>query len=425
MHSTRFLCLPPHYPSLVSWSEAPAAAGRLLKGADPALPLGLYVNVPFCASKCSFCYLDVNVLPPERREAEAAEFAEGIYLEAGLVSGYFRGHSVSSLYLAGGTVNLLPGGVIAGIISALKGAFRFADGAQISMEANPDFFDEKKIDLLAGSGVGMVTIGVQTLDQTVLNGTNRAQRACNVPRIFRLLRRRGMKVGIDLICVLPNQSVKGFLGDVKAVADLAPSQIHLNRYKPVRGRLPERERLSNIEAQNRGFEILTRRGYTRIDEDSAVLDRRVFNAQGDPEFQMFSNVVGLGPGAMSRIFKRSRYQNYPGRDAWLGALRRGGLPVMRWISLGPGDEMTHYAMISLLDLKPLSPSDLADRFGRAGLGVLLKALDRLAASGAVVKKNGEYSATQDASGFCACPYEIARGLYAEKYLRSAIRRYGL
>lgn len=426
MHHTRFLCLPPHYPSLVSWNEGPAAAGQLLKGADKELPLGVYVNVPFCASKCSFCYLDVTVLTPERRAQAVSKFTEGIALEARLLSGYFRGRPACSVYLAGGTVNLLTGEELAGVIAAVKDNFGLTKGAQISMEANPDFFDGKKISELAAAGVNMVTVGVQTLDQGVLDRTNRHQNAGGVPGMVRALRRRGIKnIGIDLICVLPGQSAEGFLKDVAAVAALRPAQVHLNRYKPVRGRLPEDERRRNVEAQDRGFGLLARRGYIRIDEDSAVLDKRVFNVQGDPKFQMFSNVIGLGPGAMTRVFGRARYQNRSGLDAYLADLRRGRLPVMRWAKLGKGDELTHYVMTALLDLRPVRPAWLEKRFGRAGLGRILKELERLAAEGIVLKKGKEYRAARDAAGFCGHPYEITRRLYEEKYLSAAIGRYAL
>ena len=312
MHNVRFLCLPPHYPSLVSWRGGPATARSLLGGAGGG-PLGVYVNVPFCRTKCSFCYLDVSILPPGDGGRVARDFVEGIGLEAGMTGRYFGGRKVSSVYLAGGTVNLLSGEELGAVIRAVRNNFSLAPGAQISMEANPDFFDGKKLDLLAAAGVSMVMMGVQTLDQRVLDGANRRQNAGKVPDAVKLVRAHGIKrVGIDLICVLPGQTAEGFLKDVQRVAALRPDQVHLNRYKPVRGRLPEEERRKNVDAQERGFRLLAKRGYKRIDEDSAVLDVKVFNAQGDPDFQLSADVVGLGPGALSRVRGRSRYQNYPG-----------------------------------------------------------------------------------------------------------------
>ena len=242
IHNVRFGGLPTHYPSVAAWNRIPLTrkteASRWKKTLSeyPGRGIGLYLNIPFCRAKCGFCFLDVR---GGAGLAEYERYVSAVEAEIAFLSPLFSGRTVSSVYIGGGTPNVLPAFLLKRIVSCVRSGFSLLPSAQISMEANPDFFDEEKLSALHKCGVNMLMLGIQSFSSSVNAANGRVQDVSRIKDVFRMIRSSGIKfLNADLLCGLNGQTRASFLHDVVSLSGLRPNQIHLNRIKPHSGPLP-------------------------------------------------------------------------------------------------------------------------------------------------------------------------------------------
>jgi putative oxygen-independent coproporphyrinogen III oxidase len=160
--------------------------------------LGVYVHIPFCASRCDYCdfatwtdrdhligaYVDACVVDLERRRA------------AGLPA-------ATSVFFGGGTPSLLPGDQLARMLDSIERA----DGAEVTVECNPDSVDAAKLATYFRAGVNRLSFGVQSMVPHVLTGLGRTHDPDNVRRSVELARDAGFaRISVDLIYGTPGES---------------------------------------------------------------------------------------------------------------------------------------------------------------------------------------------------------------------------
>lgn len=380
-HAGRNGFYPTHYPPIDSWPRAGRAAAsvpELWKRASPAFRTGMYAHVPFCASRCDFCFIPVE---PYRGREQAERFLRSLRTETELLAPSFAGRRFDSLYVGGGTPTILDKKALGGFFSILRGQFSFEKGMPFSVETSPQFLDRDKLRLLARQGVSWISMGFQSLDQAVISRAGRAQSNSRLPDIFRAARDCGIpRINIDLLIGLEGQSGAGILEDVKRTASWRPDQVHLNVYKPLSGRKdPGRKRL-DVLLQEKAMSLLLREGYTRLDGDSAVLTAEGQNKCASVDFCLTHHLLGLGPVSLSHVRGAARYENSPSFEAYAAALEKGKLPVSRLVRLDTGSEMRHYVIANAERNSFLPAAEFEERFGKAlgsVFGAELSELERL------------------------------------------------
>jgi oxygen-independent coproporphyrinogen-3 oxidase len=424
IHNVRFGGLPTHYPSIAAWAtpaSAPLDAAAAWKECFKKYgdrPAGIYLNVPFCRRKCGFCFLDVVAAGAAGSPATEL-YLDAVTAEMRQVAGLFPARGIRSVYIGGGTPNILTAAQLGRLLSGLRASFDLHPRAQISMEANPDFFDRRKLEVLAAGGVNMLLLGIQSFSPAVNAANGRAQDVSKIKKAFSLIRAAGIKqVNADLLCGLAQQTEKSFMADVARLADLGPTQVHLNRIKPLRGSLSREKKAELMAWQAAGLSLLRRRGYKVLDEESACLGA-ARNLQGEYKFQVESSLIGLGPGAMSHAWGVMRYQNMASPGAYAQLSLAGGLPVMRGIKIGLQDELRHYLLNELLHGSRVSVASVSAAFGQPGAAFFAPLAARLLKAGALRRRGGAY----------VCPLasddwlKVTAALYAGKHLKSVASRY--
>ncbi|HNW44247.1 MAG TPA: radical SAM protein [Elusimicrobiales bacterium] len=426
IHNVRFGGLPTHYPSIAAWgtsAAAPLDAARAWKACfkkqGGRRPAGIYLNVPFCRAKCGFCFLDIVPASGPAAARQTELFMRAAEAEMRLVSGLFPAGGIGSVYIGGGTPNILTAAQLGRLLAGLRASFDILPGAQISMEANPDLLDQAKLGVLAAGGVSLLMLGIQSFSPAVNAASGRVQDVSRIKKTFSLIRAAGIKeVNADLLCGLPAQTEKSFLSDVEKLASFRPSQIHLNRIKPLRGNLEPARKAALTAWQAAGLRLLERRGYKALDEESASLGG-AHNIQGDYKFQVGASLIGLGPGALSHAWGAMRYQNLSSLGAYAEASLSGRLPVMRGIKITAQDELRHFLLNELLHGAEVSGASVAAAFGSAGAAFFLKLAAGLSKAGALRRRGSAY----------ACPLEsgdwlrVTAALYAEKHLKNIAGMY--
>ena len=391
-HAGRNGFYPTHYPPIDSWPRAGRSAASvpaLWERASTAFRTGMYAHVPFCASRCDFCFIPVE---PYRGKEHAERFLRAMRTETALLAPSFSGRRFDSLYVGGGTPTILDKRALGEFFSALRGAFSFEKGMPFSVETSPQFLDRGKLLLLARQGVSWISMGLQSLDQEVVSRAGRAQSNSRLPEVFRAARDCGIPhINIDLLIGLGGQSAEGFLEDVKRTASWRPDQVHLNVYKPVRGvKDPLRKRMRTL-LQEKAMSLLLREGYTRLDGDSAVLTREGQNKCASVDFCLTHHLLGLGPVSLSHIWGAARYENFPSFDSYAAALERGRLPISRLVTLDAVSEMRHYVIANAERNARIPSAAFKERFGKPLESEFGRELSELESRGLLESTENGYS----------------------------------
>jgi oxygen-independent coproporphyrinogen-3 oxidase len=182
----------------------------------------LYIHVPFCARRCSYCDFSIAV----RSSTPVEEYTTALRTE--LASGAVQGSTLDTVYLGGGTPSRLGGLGVAGVLSAVREHASIAPGAEITIEANPDDVNDVAVAQWAAAGVNRVSLGSQSFDDSVLEWMHRTHDAKQIGRAVKALRRCGISnLSLDLIFALPDTLKRSWERDLTLALDLEPAHVSL------------------------------------------------------------------------------------------------------------------------------------------------------------------------------------------------------
>jgi len=314
----------------------PGKTGPLWPGDDGSL--GIYVHVPYCASLCGYCDFHRTVSPG----GVPAGYEDRVLLEARL---HHRDsvREVDTIYFGGGTPSLLPVRRLAALLDGLRRLFRVADGAETTLEANPETVTSASIDGWQQAGVNRLSLGVQSFQPGVLELLQRRATAGQALEAVVAAARAGFeRLSVDLMAGVPGQSLKGLEEDLRRASDLPVDHISvyaldLHPGTPLAQRAERGEVLlpgDDLCARmlDRTHEVLTREGWGHYEISNFA--RRGGECRHNLKYWRGGEYVGLGPSSWSRI--RGRLLGNPRDDvAWTKALEAGLPPWETEIVLTP------------------------------------------------------------------------------------------
>src|SRR5215212_7862558 len=184
---------------------------------------GLYVHIPFCSSRCSYCDFATGLYQSELAERYVRALVDEIRSSRAV-----KEH-VDTIYFGGGTPSLLAPSQLDSILLALHDHFELDKSPEITLEINPGTVNSEKLLAFQGLGVNRASFGVQTFDDAELAKLGRSHNASDALKTFADLRDAGFaNVSFDLIAGLPGQTLAGWQRNIKHALDLAPE--HLSFY---------------------------------------------------------------------------------------------------------------------------------------------------------------------------------------------------
>jgi oxygen-independent coproporphyrinogen-3 oxidase len=133
-------------------------------------PLALYVHWPFCVSKCPYCDFNSHV----RESVDQAAWRGAMLADLAHEAAMLPGRRLGSIFFGGGTPSLMPPATVAAVIGAAEAHWGFAEGVEITLEANPSSVEAARFADLAAAGVNRVSLGLQALDDEALAFLGRA-----------------------------------------------------------------------------------------------------------------------------------------------------------------------------------------------------------------------------------------------------------
>jgi putative oxygen-independent coproporphyrinogen III oxidase len=198
-------------------------------------PVALYVHVPFCVSLCPYCdfvvYAGAAARGPRARvDAYLAALRTEVALRADALDATFadRRPPLQSVYLGGGTPSLLPADAIADLLALVRDRFGIADGAEITLEANPGPDERGDPAAQAAAGVTRLSIGAQSFDAGELRRLGRRHRIADVAPAVEGARAAGIgSVNLDLLYDVPGGSLTTWIDSLEMALDLGPDHLSL------------------------------------------------------------------------------------------------------------------------------------------------------------------------------------------------------
>ena len=170
---------------------------------------GIYVHLPYCASRCGYCAFVVTTDGSSRDR-----YLDALEREMALLAADAAGAEFDSVYLGGGTPSLLPPAAIQRLTYVLEKRFRIAAGAEVTLEANPEDVTEEAAGAWRAAGVNRVSVGVQSFEDAELSAVGRRHDASRAAGALEILVKADLAVSGDLILGLPEQSPESFRGSV-------------------------------------------------------------------------------------------------------------------------------------------------------------------------------------------------------------------
>ncbi|MFW5490344.1 MAG: radical SAM family heme chaperone HemW [Desulfovibrio sp.] len=287
----------------------------------------LYIHVPFCRSKCTYCAFYSVPLDMELLE----RYTDSVVREARLWGKRLNRPKIQTVYLGGGTPSIVPPWAMERIIRGVGEHFQLDKATEFSMESNPDSVDSAALGQLREMGVNRLSMGVQSLDDSQLKMLGRPHTAAQAVMAFRAARNAGFRnINLDFIWGVPGMRLGSWRKQMLAVTkELKPE--HLSCYNlTLEPNTPLERRVQSgkleMPADNEqarifvhGAHLLEDRGYLHYEISNFA--RMGFFCRHNLGYWDGQEYVGLGPSAVSTV-QDVRYENPKDIDAWDTQIRR-------------------------------------------------------------------------------------------------------
>ena len=334
-------------------------------GAAMALPLSLYIHIPFCESLCYYCACN-KIITKHHSRGEA--YLRYLGREVDLHTAHLGlGQTVSQLHLGGGSPTFLSDDELRELMTMLRRSFTLAPGGEYSIEIDPRTVDEARLTTLAELGFNRLSFGVQDFDPVVQKAVHRVQPAEQVFALMEAARRIGFEsVNVDLIYGLPQQTPESFDRTLAQVTQLRPDRIALYAYAHLPERFKPQRRILSAELPTgpakvamlaRSLNTFMDAGYVYVGMDHFALPDdalAVAKRQGrlHRNFQGYStqpdcDLIALGVSAIGRVGP-TYSQNAKTLEEYYDLLDQGRLPVVRGLAVNRDDLLRRAVIMALM-----------------------------------------------------------------------------
>lgn len=368
------------YPTVPVWSagfgdeDYRGALSEMRNGS--AVPVSVYLHLPFCAKRCDYC--GCNAV------AGNGPLAVDLYLdrvesELELVRNQVgRPLDAAQVHWGGGTPNYLNSSQVARAIALIRDTFRIADGAEVSLEADPRLGNAEQAAMLREAGFNRISLGFQDPDASVQKAIGRNQSEARARRFFGACRDAGFEsVNIDLVYGLPAQTRESFARSLEVVLELEPDRVACFSYAHVpwvrpnqqsidESLLPSPREKFNLFLQAvsgftaAGYEWIGMDHFAKADDElaAAYRDRRLHRNFMGYTTRPNSDLLAFGMSGISEI-SGCFAQNESDLDGYMESVAEGKLPIVRGHRLSDEDKIRRRVITHLMCNMEL-PYDFTD-----------------------------------------------------------------
>lgn len=329
------------------------------------IPLGLYIHIPFCRSKCQYC--DFYSLP-EKSEKLMDEYLRAICTHIRETGPLTPGYRVDTIYFGGGTPSYFGANGLATIMNAIRKYFDVDAGAEITFEANPDSVTPRLLRRLRSEGFNRVSLGIQSDDNVILKDIGRPHTYRQAVEAVQKIRRAGYKnLSVDLMYGLPGQSLEGWKDTLQNVVKLEPEHIScyglkLEEGTPLYQRQDECD-LADDDTQADMYlaavEYLRLKGYRQYEISNFA--KRDMASRHNLKYWTGGEYLGFGPDASSD-FAGKRFSNVRDIRGYIDGVTKGGQILRECEEISPRERAGEYLMLRLRTTAGISREEYEKKY---------------------------------------------------------------
>lgn len=273
-----------------------------------AIPLSLYVHIPWCVRKCPYC--DFNSHEAKSNINETA-YVDALLRDLEQDLPLVWGRRIQSIFIGGGTPSLFSGESIDQLLKGIRARLTISPNAEITLETNPGAADEQNFSGYRLAGVNRLSIGIQSFNNEKLAALGRIHTAEQALCAFKKSRSAGFdNINLDIMFGLPNQSPTEALSDIKQILTLAPE--HISAYQLTLEPntafhhspppLPDDDSLWHM--QESIISLLSEHGYERYEVSAYARPGK--KCRHNCNYWEFGDYLGIGAGAHGKISNPER-----------------------------------------------------------------------------------------------------------------------
>ena len=318
----------------------------------------LYIHVPFCARRCSYCDFSIAV----RSSVPVASYVESVALE--IARHDTSRWDLDTIYLGGGTPSRLGAGV-ADVVRIVRQNASVAPDAEITIEANPDDVTSEHAAAWLDAGVNRVSLGAQSFDSSVLEWMHRTHSVAQIPAAVETLRAAEItNISVDLIFALPESVPRDWSADLDRAIELQPEHISLygltvEPHTPL-GRWRDRGQV--VEAPEERYETEYLMAHDRLGAagfehyEVSNFGRPARHSRHNSAYWTGDPYAALGPSAHS-FDGNARSWNVAAYADWERRLRSGESVVAEQESLTGENRLSERVYLGLRTTRGLDATD--------------------------------------------------------------------
>lgn len=280
---------------------------------DVLPPLSLYIHVPWCIKKCPYCDFNSHAAGDTIPENE---YIDALIQDINAELPNIWGRRLSSIFIGGGTPSLFSAAAFDRLLSHIHSVLPCLPDMEITLEANPGTFEQKKFTDFRQAGINRLSVGIQSFNDQHLRSLGRVHNGLEARRAIDMVRKAGFdNFNLDLMYALPAQTTSAALSDLKIALNCAPT--HLSHYQltiepntffhtHLPDKLPENDLI--WEMQHESQQILNTAGFKQYEVSAyAQPDKR---SQHNMNYWQFGDYLGIGAGAHGKISRADNNQIY-------------------------------------------------------------------------------------------------------------------
>ncbi len=339
---------------------------------------GIYIHIPFCRHKCSYCNFFSIASAKQRDEITDAIIKEAISRQD------YTSEKVETIYFGGGTPSLLPAQGVEKILNSLYKNFRIQKDAEITFEANPDDLNKEYLTALKVAGINRISTGIQSFSSEDLRYLERTHQAERIPYLLHDISEAGFSnISADLIFGIPGQTMAVLEQNISQLLQFPVN--HISAYAlTVEPRTALAHQIKKNKKENisdsavsehflKVSEVLRNEGWEHYEISNYSLNGSYSRHNTSYWFQR--PYLGLGPSAHS-FNGDSRQWNVSSVARYLDGTHHGNVPVEKEI-LSREQKFNELIMLRLRTRWGIDMQEVAKQFGQYWHNDLLKAFRQI------------------------------------------------
>ncbi|MCM3879263.1 MAG: coproporphyrinogen III oxidase family protein [Vicinamibacterales bacterium] len=392
-----------NYPPFSVWTADAVERHALPALSSPAaaVPLGLYLHVPFCRKRCHFCYFRVYT---DRNAQEVEEYLDVMAREWEIYNTHpaINGRPLNFVYFGGGTPSFLSVRQLEGLVRRLTATTSWSTAEEVTFECEPGTLTESKLAAIRSLGVTRLSLGIENFDDHILELNGRAHRSAEILRAYQFAQSLAFpQVNIDLIAGMLGETEENWQRCIQKTIELGADSVTIYQME-----LPFNTTISNDVLKGTGrfqehvaswatkrrwvdeaFDALQKAGYTVGSAYTAVKDPERTKFIYRDRLWQGADLAGLGVASFGHI-NGVHMQNLDTWEKYSAEVREGVLPLSR--AYRPdSEERLIRELVLQLKLGQVRPPYFATKYGVDILERFQQPLTSLADDGFLAESNKE------------------------------------